>query len=279
MVTGANSGIGKETTRELVQMGAKVIMVCRDRGRGNNAREEILRTGDECQVELLVADLSSQKDIRDLANEIEKENKELNGLINNAAIIPRKRCLSVDGIEVQFAVNHLAYFLLTHLLLGLLKKGVPSRIINVSSAAHKMGRIRSDDLQAERNYGFLSQYDATKLMNVLFTYELAERLQGTGVTVNCLHPGIIKTNLWREWPAPLRWFLSSLVSGPVKGARTSVYLASSPDVEKVTGKYFVRMKQARTSKRSHDLDTRKRLWKVSEKMTGLTGFWDVERGD
>src|SRR5256884_3769136 len=243
MVTGANSGIGKATALALAQMGATVVMVCRDRARGEEARSEITSKSRKNAVDLLLADLSSQKSIRQLVENFQHHYTHLHVLINNAgAAFPGRRRETVDGLEMTFAVNYLAPFLLTHLLLDVLKASAPARIVNVSSVTQASGYIQMDDLQAEKHYR--SAYGQSKLAEVLFTYELARRLQETGVTANCLHPGFVATNFGQIGTAPVIRtavkFISLFGMSPEEGAKTSIYLASSPDVEGVTGTYFVK---------------------------------------
>lgn len=270
MVTGANAGIGRATALGLAKMGANVVMVCRSRERGEAAVMEIKRESGNNSVALLVADLSSLAAVRRLADEFKAKHPTLHVLMNNAGIIPRKRTVTEDGRETQFAVNHLAYFFLTNLLLDVLKASVPARIVNVTSQAHQGASIDFDDLQSERSYRPTRVYKWTKLANVLFTYELARRLKGTGVTVNCVHPGGVATNLLSDYlPRPLRFMTKIVGISPEKGARTPIYLASSPEVEGVTGKYFANQKEARSSKLSYDTALAARLWQVSARLTGL----------
>ena len=269
MVTGANAGIGKATALGLAKMGGTVVMVCRSRERGEATLAEIKQESGNASVHLLLADLSSQDDIRRLAAAFNAKVPALHVLINNAGIIPRKRTVTGEGFETQFAVNHLAYFLLTHLLLDILKASAPARIVTVSSQVHHGASIDFDDLQSERTYRPTRVYASTKLANVLFTYELARRLEGTGVTANCLHPGSVATNLLADFlPTPLRFVTKIVGVSPEKGAQTPLYLATSPEVEEVTGKYFVNQKPAASSKPSYDRDLARRLWQVSEKLTG-----------
>ena len=269
MVTGANAGIGKATALGLAKMGGTVVMVCRSRERGEATLAEIKRESGNASVHLLLADLSSQDDIRRLAAAFNAKYPAVHVLINNAGIIPRKRTVTGEGFETQFAVNHLAYFLLTHLLLDILKASAPARIVTVSSQVHHGASIDFDDLQSERFYRPTRVYASTKLANVLFTYELARRLEGTGVTANCLHPGSVATNLLADFlPTPLRFVTKIVGVSPEKGAQTPLYLATSPEVEEVTGKYFVNQKPAASSKPSYDRDLARRLWQVSEKLTG-----------
>jgi NAD(P)-dependent dehydrogenase (short-subunit alcohol dehydrogenase family) len=194
-------------------------------------------------------------------------------LINNAGVIPARREVTVDGLEMQFAVNHLAYFLLTNLLLQELRAGTPSRIINVSSGAHDGARLQFDDLQSEREYQPRAVYSRSKLANVLFTYELARRLKGSGVTANCLSPGVVATGMLADYMGVPRTggaSASSFGASPERGAQTSIYLATSPDVEGVTGKYFEKSRAIRSSQESYDEAAARRLWEVSERLTGLS---------
>lgn len=266
LVTGANSGIGLETARALADMGARVILACRNEEKGKAARQDIISSTANDQVDLMLVDLASLESVRKFAAEVNEKYERLDVLVNNAGVMCPKRRVSADGFELQFAVHHLAVFLLTHLLLDLLKKSAPARIVNVASMVHMMGKIDFADLQREKKYGMYSAYGQSKLAEVHFTYDLAEKLEGTGVTVNCLHPGAVATNL-DGMPGWMRMFLA----GPKKGARTSIYLASSPDVEGVTGKYFNNCKVANSSKLSHVREDGKRLWALTEEMCGLAG--------
>jgi len=273
VVTGANRGIGRATALGLATLGARVVMVCRDAGRGEEARAAIhARTG--CgSIELARADLSSQRDVRRLATTLRERPGGLHVLIHNAAVLPRRRELTVDGLEMQLAVNHLAPFLLTNLLLDLLRSSAPARVVTVSSHAHRGARLDLDDLQSERRYAPTAVYSATKLANVLFTRELARRLAGTGVTANCLHPGVIATDLLGRFvPGPpwLGRLASRLIGrGLDRGAETSIHLASSPDVEGITGEYFARRAPARSSAASRDPELARALWDLSARLTGL----------
>ena len=269
LVTGANSGIGKITALKLAKQGAAVTMVCRSRAKGESALNEIKEMTGSASLELIVADLSSQAEIRKLAEEFQRAHDRLDVLVNNAGVFVRTRSMTVDGIETTFAVNHLAYFLLTNLLLGAINRAAPARVVNVSSRAHTSATINFDDIQGERHYGGWSAYCQSKLANILFTCELARRVESSGVTVNCLHPGVIATGLFRNLPKifhlPLRLFLSS----PEKGAETSVYLAASPEVEGVTGKYFANKRAVTSSPESRDPAVARQLWELSERLTGL----------
>src|SRR5713101_9170688 len=275
MVTGANSGIGKATALALAQMDATVVMVCRDRARGEEARSEITTTSGNNAVDLLQADLSSQQSIRQLVEHIQHHYTHLHVLINNAgAAFPGRRRETVDGLETTFAVNYLAPFLLTNLLLDALKASAPARIVNVSSASHKSGYIKMDDLQLEKKYRLMRAYGQSKLALVLFTYELARRLQGTGVTANSLHPGFVATNIGqsgvgRVGRSIVKLIFSSLGISPEEGAKTSIYLASSPDIEGVTGKYFVKSIPVRSAPISYDESLQRQLWEESAKLVNL----------
>lgn len=269
IVTGANRGIGKATALGLAKMGATVVMVCRSREHGEAALAEIKRESGSDSVALLLADLSSQAAIRHLAAEFKSKYVHLHVLINNAGIIPRKRSVTEDGLETQFAVNHLAYFLFTNLMLEVLKASAPSRILNVGSQAHGAS-IPFDDLQSERSYSPTRVYGWTKLANVLFTYELARRLEGTGVTANCLHPGTVATKMLADYmPGGLRFMAKVIGVSPEEGARTSLYMATSPEVEGVSGKYFVHDRAVQSSHASYDKTVAGRLWQVSAELTGV----------
>jgi retinol dehydrogenase-14 len=270
LITGATSGIGKATG--LANMGASVVMVGRDRGRGEAAQAEIKEKSTNASVDLMLADLSSQEEIRRLADEFKEAYPRLDVLINNAGLFRSKRITTADGLEMTFAVNHLAYFLLTKLLLDVLKSSAPSRIVNVSSGDHSNGTIDFDDLQGEKRYKGAKAYSQSKLANVLFTYELARRLEGTGVTANSLHPGVVGTNLGSGVSGAFGFVvraLTPLMKSPEKGAETSIYLASSPEVEGLSGRYFVKKAEARSSDVSYDERLARRLWEVSAELTNL----------
>jgi NAD(P)-dependent dehydrogenase (short-subunit alcohol dehydrogenase family) len=272
MVTGANSGIGKATALGLASLGATVVMVCRSQERGEAALAEIKQKSSNERIFLLLADLASQAAIRKLAEDFNKQFSALHVLINNAGIIPRKRQVTVDGFETQFAVNHLAPFLLTNLLLDTLKRSAPARIVTVTSDMHRGASISFDDLQSVGSYRPVRVYSETKLANVLFTYELARKLKGTKVTANCLHPGMVATKLLADGigiPRPLTSTTKLIGSSPEKGAKTLIYLAASPEVEGVNGKYFVKEKPVESSQISYDQSLAGRLWKQSAELAGL----------
>jgi NAD(P)-dependent dehydrogenase (short-subunit alcohol dehydrogenase family) len=269
LLTGANAGIGKVTAQKLADLGAMVVMVCRNKEKGEAALDEIQKKSGNANVELIVADLSSQSEIRRLADEFKARHSRLDVLVNNAGVYLPKRTLTVDRIETTFAVNHLAYFLLTNLLLEVLKQSASSRIISVSSEAHKFGKIEFDNLQGEREYRGIPAYSNSKLANVLFTRELAQRLAGTKVTANSLHPGAVATGIFRNTPRPVEWLIKMVTMNPEKGAETSVYLATSGEVEGISGKYFEKKLEKYPSRSAQDDALALRLWQVSEQMTGL----------
>lgn len=271
LITGATNGIGRITARELAAMGAQVVIVGRDPARAAETVKSIRETTGNPRVDALVGDLSVQADVRRIAGEFRQRYDRLNVLINNAGGVFYRHRLSADGYDMTLALNHLSYFMLTHLLLDLIKESAAARIINVSSAAHRVARINPDDLTKRFKIGGWWAYSQTKLMNILFTYELARRLDGT-VTANCLHPGVVATHLGRSTDGifHLMWKLWEMVGpGPERGAQTSIYLASSPDVSGVTGKYFVNCKPQRSSRETYNGDTARRLWDASRALTGV----------
>ncbi len=274
VVTGANSGIGKATALGLAQLGATVVLVCRSQSRGAAALAEIKQRSENGSVALLVADLSSQQQVRRVAAAYRQQFGRLDVLVNNAAVAKRKRAVTEDGLELTFAVNHLAPFLLTHLLLDRLKASAPARVVTVSSAAHGDSTINFADLQGEQRYKSFGAYSQSKLANVLFTYELARRLQGTGVTANCLHPGLVATAIFRDAPLWMRAGLAlarPFILRSERGADTVLYLATDPEVAEVTGRYFEQRKPVQSSPLSYDTDVVRRLWEVSEALTTASG--------
>jgi NAD(P)-dependent dehydrogenase (short-subunit alcohol dehydrogenase family) len=256
----------------MARLGAKVVLVCRRKEDGEAVAREIAAQS-HVIPDLVTADLSSQASIRQAAGYLGGRYPRLHVLINNAGVIPREREVTVDGLEMQFAVNHLAYFLLTNLLLPQLQAGAPSRIINVSSGAHAHATIDFDDLQAEKGYEPKQVYSRTKLANILFTYELSRRLRSTAVTANCLNPGIVATRMLADYMGvPLAGAALARTFGakPEEGAQTSIYLAASPELESVTGKYFERKQPIASSRGSYDEAAARRLWEVSERLTSLS---------
>jgi len=273
LVTGANSGIGKVTAEKLAEMGARVALLCRSKEKGEEAMAEISQKTGSKDLELMVADLASFESIRGFANDFCGGHDALHVLVNNAGLARPRRSVTPDGYETTFQVNYLSPFLLTNLVLDLLKRSAPSRVVNVSSVSHFSGRMKMDDLQLEKGYGSMKAYSQSKLALVLFTYELARRLDGTGVTANCLHPGGVATNIWGNSLGPFA-FMSSVVKlfliSPEEGAETSVYLASSPQVEGVTGRYFEKKLEKHSSPESYDQALAGRLWEASTKMVGIS---------
>jgi retinol dehydrogenase-14 len=271
VVTGATSGIGRATAEGLAALGASLVLLCRRAEVGAEVAESITKSGGH-PPEVVLCDLASQASIRSAATGVTRTHPRLHVLINNAGILLRTRQVSVDGHEMQLAVNHLAYFLLTNLLLDALKAGAPSRIVNVSSGAHQGGRIDFDALQSERRYDPIRVYSMTKLANILFTHELARRLEGTSVSVNAVHPGVIATRLLADYlDVPLTGVSPerSFGGNPERGAETSIYLAASPEVEGITGGYFVNRQESRSSPASYDEAAARKLWDVSAQLTGL----------
>ena len=272
LVTGGTNGIGKATAQALAAMGATVIIVGRDVLKTSQVAEEIRAASGSNTVESLLADLSSPQEVRWLADKFKRKYSHLHVLINNAGGFFMRRQLRGNGIEMTFALNHLAGFLLTNLLLDTLKASAPARIINVSSNAHASGKIEFDNLQGEREYGPRA-YDNSKLANILFTMELARRLEGTGVTANALHPGFVATGFAKnngKLIAALVSLITPLVArSPAKGAETSVYLASSPSVEGITGKYFYDSHIIPPAPQATDMVVARKLWDVSAQMAHL----------
>ena len=269
LITGASAGIGLHTAIGLATLGADVVMVGRDERRTAEAASLVKTQTGNPSVSYLIADLSSLHEVRKLASEFKSKHKKLDVLVNNAGALFLWRKTTVDGYEMTFALNHLNYFLLTELLLEVLQAQPKARIVNVSSSAHYRGYINFDDLHSAKFYNGLQVYSNSKLANVLFTYELARRLKGSNVTANCLHPGFVASNF-----ALNNGFLVNIYMAFMwhrltneQGARTSIHLASSPDIENVSGKFFnYTTKEKRSSGESYNESVAKRLWDVSEKL-------------
>ncbi len=272
LVTGANAGIGKVIATELARQGATVVMVSRDRRRGEEAMREIASATGSASLDLLVADLSSQQDVRRLADEFQQRYSRLHVLVNNAGSHVQQRQMSVDGIEMNLALNHLSAFLLTNLLLDTLRASASARIVNVASNA--MTRtLNLDDLQSEKTFVPFDVYGQAKLAMVKCGYLLARRLAGTGITVNALHPGITATNIVDNIAPPIvRPFMGIVklfLQSPEQGAQTALYLATSSEVEGITGQYFMRGKPGRSVPISYDEALQERIWNISAELVGL----------
>ena len=279
LLTGATSGIGKATALGLANMGATVVLVSRNKDKGEALKSELVQQTGNTSLDVLSADLSSQESIRQLVADFKQRYQQLHVLINNAGLFSAGRKETVDGIEMTFAVNYLAPFLLTNLLLDVLKASAPARIVTVASDAQNLGLLNLDDLQMKKRYRIFGAYAQSKLAEILFTYELARRLEGTGVTVNCLHPGFVRTNIGQNNINP-RWsFLTRIIFAPgitpEAGAKTSLYLATSPDVAGVTGKYFVKSIPMRSVPISYDEAAQKRLWDISASLVKLPASLEV----
>jgi retinol dehydrogenase 14 len=273
LVTGGTGGIGKATAMGLATMGAHVAITGRSRGRAEGAAREI-RAAIGGQVDVFVADLSSQSELRRLADQVLHDLSRIDVLVNNVGGYWNTRHLTADGLERTFALNHLAPFLLTNLLLDRLTQSGPARVVTVSSNAQAMGRIDFDDLQGARSYSGARAYNQSKLANVLFTNELARKLEASVVTANALHPGVVSTTFGAEDPGHLQRlivpFMRPLMKSPAQGAATSIHLASAPDLDQVTGRFFANSLPKRSSRRSYNQATAARLWQMSADLVGLT---------
>ena len=268
LITGATSGIGKETAICLASLGTTIVMTARDQNKGISTKKEIIQATNNKNIDVIHCDLASFESIRNCCNEFKTKYQSLHVLINNAGTWDFKRRESKDGIENIFATNYLAPFLMTNLLLDIIQKNKPARIINVTSGLHS-GTINFDDIEFKHNFSGMKAYGQSKLAIILFTRLLAEKLKGTGVTVNCVHPGMNRTNLGRDAGTFSRIGFKLLGKDPKKGAETSIYLASSKEVENITGEYFVKKKIKQSSKESYNMDVAERLWDVSVKYVQL----------
>ncbi len=269
LITGATSGIGKEAAKALAQKGMKLVLPVRNLAKGQALSEEIHQLTGNGHVDLMECDLASLDSVRRFAEAFNEKYDRLDVLINNAGIWEMKRNESEDGIELTLAVNHLAPFLLTNLLLDKLKASAPSRIITVSSEAHRMGKINFNDLEGKRRWSWMGSYAQSKLANVLFTRHLSRKLEGTGVVANSLHPGVVSTHLFDKMPRFLHPLMKLVMIPPKKGAETTVFLASSPQVQQVSGMYFAKRKVRKTTNYAHNIEVAEKLWKVSRQYTGL----------
>lgn len=267
LITGANSGVGRSLAVQSALKGSTVVMVCRNKEKGEKAKEEIIRVSENKSVHLIIADMSSVNSVKNATEEFKSKFNNLHILVNNAGINLSHRELSADGYEKVFATNHLAYFYLTSLLLDILKSSAPSRIINIASNAHS--EIDINDVMSERNYNYFEVYKHSKMANILFTYELSERLKGSHVTVNAVHPGVVNTSIYNTVHG-LSGFLIALMKpffmSPGKSAEYIIPLMYDDKFNNVTGKYFVKTKETLTKKGSYDIDVRKKLWYISENL-------------
>jgi len=274
IVTGSNSGIGKETALALAKMSAAVVMVVRSRERGEKARAEIVKETGNDATRVMICDVSSMDSIRKFAKEFKNAYHRLDVLVNNAGAFFSKRQTTVDGFEQTLAVNYLGPFLLTHELLPLLKSSAPSRIVNVGSGLASSGKIALDDLQYEKNYSGMKAYANSKLILTMYTYELARRLEGSGVAANVLEPGFVATNVGKSSGSLLTSLVYTMARpmqiNAKKGAETSVYLASAPELESVTGKCFAKLQETITSQLSYDQQVQGRLWDATVELLGLS---------
>lgn len=277
IVTGATNGIGEITALELAKQGAEVVVVSRSKSKLENTVSKIKAETGNQDISYIQGDLSSLAEIRKVADEFLQMHNCLDVLVNNAGAFFNDRQESVDGNEMTFALNHLNYFLLTNLLLDVLKQTAEetgdARIVNVSSSAHYGGKVNFDDIQAKNDYSGFGRYSESKLMNVLFTYELARQLEGTNVSTNALHPGFVNTGFGSNnggWVSRILGVMQSIIAiSPEKGAETNIHLASSLDVKGISGKYWDKKAPKKSSDASHNLEAQKRLWKISEDLVGL----------
>lgn len=269
LITGGNSGIGLVAAMELAQQGATITLACRDSQKTTTALEQINSVA-STEVVNLPVDLANLQSVRDLATAYKAKHQQLDVLINNAGIFPAKQRTTDDGFEMQFGVNHLAHFLLTHLLLDLLKQSAPSRIVTVSSKLHTKGSIDFESFKGNTKYNPQTAYGQSKLANVLFSNELAERLAGSGVTSNCLHPGAVSTDIVRDMPWMIRKLLGLLFIAPDKGAKTTVMLASDPSLTDTTGKYYDQCELTECSALANDKALSQKLWQVSAEAVGIS---------
>ncbi|HET7479773.1 MAG TPA: SDR family oxidoreductase [Rubrobacteraceae bacterium] len=272
LITGGTSGIGKAAATALAAMGAEVVITGGNAERGEKALADVRADSRNDSVELMLADLSKQSEVRRLADEFLERHDRLDVLVNNAGVVQSKRTEAIDGIETTLAINHLAPFLLTNLLLDRLKESAPGRVVTTSSEAQRWGSMDFDDLQSRRKYRAMAVYGMTKLANIMFTYELAERLRGSGVTANCFHPGGVNTNFGnnnRGFATLLFRAAKPFMRTPDQGADTLIWLASSPEVEGISGKYYSDRKEIEAKDIARDPKARKKLWEMSEELTGL----------
>jgi len=275
-ITGASSGLGFGTALELARMGATVAMLCRSSERGEAARERVVQRSANADVHVVRCDHADLDSVRAAAADLQRRFDALHVLVNNAGLMLSQREITIDGVEHTFQVNHLSAFLLTTLLRERLQRSAPSRIVTVSSLAHTGARLDFSDLQFAYGYNGWDAYARSKLANVLFTYELARRLQGTSVTANALHPGLVRSGFGRNNGLAMRALMTVIQLPPLaasarRGARTQIYLASSPEVQHSSGRYFAACRERRSSARSYDVEAQRRLWEASEGLIAQTG--------
>lgn len=277
LVTGANVGIGKETAVALARQGARTLIACRDAKKGAAAVDEIKQRSGNDRVELVSADFASFAKTRAFGAEVRARIDKLDVLVNNAGLMLTSRQMTEDGHETMFQTNHLGYFLTTHLLMPLLRAAGRARIVNVASTAHRGHALDFDDLDSARSFSPLGTYGRSKLCNIYFTYELADRLKGAPITANCLHPGVVGTDFGQKERGIFRVLVRiahPFMMSPEAGAATQIHLATSPDVEGVTGQYFDKKRAVKSSRQSYDVEARRRLWRESERLTGVTEYGD-----
>jgi len=274
LVTGANSGMGKATVASLADTGARVVMLCRDKIRGEAALLEVMQQNTSRKIDLMFCNLADMKDIRRFTEEFKKKYNRLDVLVNNAGVVTLDRRETVDGLELQFGVNHIGHFLMTIRLIDIISQAEGSRIVVVGSGAHKAGKIHFDDYNLTCGYNVISSYGQAKLANLLFSRELAKRLSGSGITVNCAHPGAVATSMGVDratgFGKTITGILRPFFQTPEQGARTALFLALDQSVSKITGEYFYKCKIAKASKASHDENLAKRFWELSENICGET---------
>jgi NAD(P)-dependent dehydrogenase (short-subunit alcohol dehydrogenase family) len=267
VITGANTGMGKVTAIALAKRGAHIVMVCRNKQKAEVARSEIQSVSGNKNVDLLIADLSLQSSIKELVGEIQKKYRQIDVLINNAGLALTDYSETAEGIETTFATNVLSMFLLTNLLKEQLSAAPVARVINVASSTHTGAKIQLDDIAYKKNYSLFGAYNQSKLCNIMLTYEQARRFASTPITVNCLNPGPVKTELARDMGAVFKLIGSLFFLSPEKASETAIYLASDKELEKTTGKYFTKSKAVPSSKLSYDTQKSAELWRICEKMT------------
>lgn len=280
VITGANSGIGRATTMALAKKGATIYMVCRNRQRGEAARQEIIKASNNNNIELMLCDLSSMGSIKELGYSMRNRVSHIDVLINNAGAIFGNRTNSIDGLEMTFALNHVGYFMVAHHLLDLIKNGKDKRIVNVASIGHKsVKRVNFEDLQNRKSYRQLKVYCESKLYNIYFTQILAQKLKKEGITVNCLHPGVVSTNFGKD----AKWYFKIMLPigrtfmiQPEKGAETSIYLASSNNVKNITGQYFDKCVPGKLAPIARNKQNAQKIWDITQQITGVKEFGKID---